>query len=223
MVWVPELIVLPHKVYNTTYFVPLPRFSDKITKQVASSLRARAVFSKGFINTPKSCLLSNSQHELFGDLFYHRLLSPTPPLPVDSRLLCPPLSAQDKPNAIEYCSQHPLRISTILLTLHNQIPPRFPVPPPSRSDMDIEKSSAQGANPQPIPKEQVTETQHGVQLDEKKLKKFYIGSIDQGTTSTRFIIFDGTGQPVAQHQIEFTQMYPQSGSVLSSHVLASGS
>jgi glycerol kinase len=43
------------------------------------------------------------------------------------------------------------------------------------------------------------------------MKQFYIGSIDQGTTSTRFIIFDGTGQPVAQHQIEFTQIYPHSG------------
>jgi glycerol kinase len=49
------------------------------------------------------------------------------------------------------------------------------------------------------------------QLDETKLKHFFIGSIDQGTTSTRFIIFDGTGKPVAQHQIEFTQIYPHSG------------
>jgi glycerol kinase len=48
-------------------------------------------------------------------------------------------------------------------------------------------------------------------LDEKKLKKHFIGSIDAGTTSSRFIIFDGTGNPVAQHQIEFTQQYPQSG------------
>ena len=83
--------------------------------------------------------------------------------------------------------------------------------------MAIEKSSAGGADPQPIPKEQIVDTSPGTQLDEKKLKKFYLGSIDQGTTSTRFIIFDGTGQPVAQHQIEFTQMYPQSGSVMSSY------
>lgn len=49
--------------------------------------------------------------------------------------------------------------------------------------------------------------------DEKKLKQWFIGSIDQGTTSTRFLIFDGTGSPVASHQMEFKQMYPHSGSV----------
>ncbi|KAI9664705.1 MAG: Glycerol kinase [Bathelium mastoideum] len=47
--------------------------------------------------------------------------------------------------------------------------------------------------------------------NEATLQKWFIGAIDQGTTSTRFLIFDGTGIPVAQHQIEFTQMYPQSG------------
>ncbi|KAK7567262.1 FGGY family of carbohydrate kinase [Phyllosticta paracitricarpa] len=46
---------------------------------------------------------------------------------------------------------------------------------------------------------------------EKRMEKFFIGSIDQGTTSSRFIIFDGTGTPVASHQIEFDQKYPESG------------
>ena len=81
----------------------------------------------------------------------------------------------------------------------------------SRGSMAIEKPPVKGADPQPVPKEQVTDTSGGTQLDEGKLKKFYIGSIDQGTTSTRFIIFDGVGEPVAQHQIEFTQMYPHPG------------
>jgi glycerol kinase len=81
----------------------------------------------------------------------------------------------------------------------------------------MEKLSAQEKNPQPIPKEHMTDGQDESQLDEEKLKQFYIGSIDQGTTSTRFIIFDGLGEPVAQHQIEFTQKYPQSGSVPPSH------
>ena len=49
--------------------------------------------------------------------------------------------------------------------------------------------------------------------DQKKLKGWFIGSIDQGTTSTRFLIFDGTGSPIASHQMEFKQMYPHSGSV----------
>lgn len=51
-------------------------------------------------------------------------------------------------------------------------------------------------------------------LDEAKLKKIFIGSVDQGTTSTRFLIFDGTGTPVASHQIEFKQMYPRPGCVI---------
>ncbi|KAF2765545.1 glycerol kinase [Teratosphaeria nubilosa] len=46
---------------------------------------------------------------------------------------------------------------------------------------------------------------------ENVLAQFFIGSIDQGTTSTRFIIFDGTGQPVVSHQHEFRQHYPESG------------
>lgn len=49
--------------------------------------------------------------------------------------------------------------------------------------------------------------------DRKKLKQWFIGSIDQGTTSTRFLIFDGTGIPIASHQMEFKQMYPHSGLV----------
>ena len=47
--------------------------------------------------------------------------------------------------------------------------------------------------------------------DEAASRKGFIGAIDQGTTSTRFLIFDATGNPVASHQIEFTQMYPHSG------------
>lgn len=36
----------------------------------------------------------------------------------------------------------------------------------------------------------------------------YIGAIDQGTTSSRFLIFNKDGDPVASHQIEFKQYYP---------------
>ena len=39
----------------------------------------------------------------------------------------------------------------------------------------------------------------------------YIGAIDQGTTSTRFILFDADGVPVASHQLEHHQIYPQPG------------
>lgn len=39
----------------------------------------------------------------------------------------------------------------------------------------------------------------------------YIGALDQGTTSTRFILFDESGTPRASHQIEHQQLYPQPG------------
>ena len=39
----------------------------------------------------------------------------------------------------------------------------------------------------------------------------FIGAIDQGTTSTRFLIFDRAGQVVASAQKEHQQIYPQAG------------
>ncbi|CAN8097962.1 unnamed protein product [Discula destructiva] len=42
-------------------------------------------------------------------------------------------------------------------------------------------------------------------------QKWFVGSIDQGTTSSRFLIFNAEGEPVANHQIEFDNLYPDSG------------
>ncbi|MGQ9803948.1 MAG: glycerol kinase GlpK [Anaerolineae bacterium] len=39
----------------------------------------------------------------------------------------------------------------------------------------------------------------------------YVAAVDQGTTSTRFIIFDHAGQVVSLHQLEHQQIYPQPG------------
>ncbi len=39
----------------------------------------------------------------------------------------------------------------------------------------------------------------------------FIGAIDQGTTSTRFLVFDRSGQIVASSQKEHRQIYPQPG------------
>ena len=39
----------------------------------------------------------------------------------------------------------------------------------------------------------------------------YIGSLDQGTSSTRFIIFDHVGRIVGQHQLEHRQILPSPG------------
>ena len=43
---------------------------------------------------------------------------------------------------------------------------------------------------------------------------WFVGSIDQGTTSSRFIIFNGEGEPVASHQIEIESHYPEPGYLL---------
>ncbi|MGM0641319.1 MAG: glycerol kinase GlpK [Thermotogota bacterium] len=41
--------------------------------------------------------------------------------------------------------------------------------------------------------------------------KKYIGSIDQGTTSSRFIIFDNNANIISKDQLEHEQIYPKSG------------
>ncbi len=39
----------------------------------------------------------------------------------------------------------------------------------------------------------------------------FVGAVDQGTTSTRFMIFDHSGNEVARHQLEHQQILPRSG------------
>ncbi|NDU77892.1 glycerol kinase GlpK, partial [Actinomadura sp. DSM 109109] len=39
----------------------------------------------------------------------------------------------------------------------------------------------------------------------------FVGALDQGTTSTRFMIFDYGGNEVARHQLEHEQILPQAG------------
>ncbi|MFM6850958.1 MAG: FGGY family carbohydrate kinase, partial [Terrabacter sp.] len=39
----------------------------------------------------------------------------------------------------------------------------------------------------------------------------YVGAIDQGTTSTRFMVFDHGGNEIARHQLEHEQIMPQAG------------
>lgn len=39
----------------------------------------------------------------------------------------------------------------------------------------------------------------------------YVGALDQGTTSTRFILFTKAGQIAAVHQLEHQQIFPQAG------------
>ncbi|MGN6575542.1 MAG: FGGY family carbohydrate kinase, partial [Nocardioides sp.] len=39
----------------------------------------------------------------------------------------------------------------------------------------------------------------------------YVGALDQGTTSTRFMVFDHAGTVVARHQLEHEQVLPRPG------------
>ena len=39
----------------------------------------------------------------------------------------------------------------------------------------------------------------------------YVGAVDQGTTSTRFMIFNHSGGVVGVHQLEHEQIYPKAG------------
>src|SRR5262249_17297115 len=39
----------------------------------------------------------------------------------------------------------------------------------------------------------------------------YVGALDQGTTSTRFMIFDRGGNEIARHQLEHEQIMPKPG------------
>ncbi|HTC69527.1 MAG TPA: FGGY family carbohydrate kinase, partial [Acidothermaceae bacterium] len=39
----------------------------------------------------------------------------------------------------------------------------------------------------------------------------FVGAVDQGTTSTRFMIFDHGGNVIGLHQLEHEQILPQAG------------
>ena len=39
----------------------------------------------------------------------------------------------------------------------------------------------------------------------------YVAAVDQGTTSTRFMVFDHDGREVGRHQLEHEQIMPRSG------------
>lgn len=39
----------------------------------------------------------------------------------------------------------------------------------------------------------------------------YVGAVDQGTTSTRFMVFDHAGREITRHQLEHTQLLPRPG------------
>ncbi|KAJ2898943.1 glycerol kinase [Zalerion maritima] len=73
---------------------------------------------------------------------------------------------------------------------------------------DSERPHVSGSSTPP-PEEQLPKGVH--ETEEELREHWYVGSIDQGTTSSRFLIFNGEGDPVASHQIEFENLYPESG------------
>src|SRR5829696_1094084 len=64
-------------------------------------------------------------------------------------------------------------------------------------------------NPEPSeprePPEPSEPSQRGLEM------KRYVGAVDQGTTSTRFMVFDRNGQEIARHQVEHDQILPKPG------------
>lgn len=56
-----------------------------------------------------------------------------------------------------------------------------------------------------------SEEEEEEQEEMSKQEEVFVGSIDQGTTSTRFIIYDRFAKPVGSYQVEFTQFYPEAG------------
>src|SRR5260370_16049137 len=52
---------------------------------------------------------------------------------------------------------------------------------------------------------------HGETGHQGGLVADFVGAVDQGTTSTRFMIFDHSGAEVARHQLEHTQVLPRAG------------
>ncbi len=51
---------------------------------------------------------------------------------------------------------------------------------------------------------------HPTRLERAHMAEF-VGAVDQGTTSTRFMIFDHGGNEVGRHQLEHEQILPQAG------------
>ncbi|KAL1877324.1 hypothetical protein VTK73DRAFT_8777 [Phialemonium thermophilum] len=88
-------------------------------------------------------------------------------------------------------------------------------PVPADTDGERKPASA-GSDQDPLAKDALVEHEEHLprgimETEEEREHHWFVGSIDQGTTSTRFIVFDGRGNPVVSHQIEFENMYPEPG------------
>ncbi|KAK4190841.1 putative glycerol kinase [Podospora australis] len=84
-----------------------------------------------------------------------------------------------------------------------------PFLPDDISDFSDSSSDSSTGNQHPHHEEHLP--QGIIETEEELERHWFVGSIDQGTTSSRFLIFNGEGDPVASHQIEFENLYPRSG------------
>lgn len=84
-------------------------------------------------------------------------------------------------------------------------------PPHDLDDIDVNQNQAEVV----VAPEETDDGNRALLQDEDRhgddLKERFIGTIDQGTTSTRFIIFDCTGVPIAKYQTEFRQIHEHPG------------
>lgn len=85
----------------------------------------------------------------------------------------------------------------------------------SEPAQDLEVEDAQHVHQVEVRPDQTDDGDRSLIQDEDRrnddLKERFIGTIDQGTTSTRFIIFDCTGVPIAKYQTEFRQIHEHPG------------
>jgi glycerol kinase len=90
-----------------------------------------------------------------------------------------------------------------------------PVPTPDALKLSAPETNTQHVEHVSLPAVEVEHHEHlpmGIsETEEEKKSHWFIGSIDCGTTSSRFLIFNGEGTPIASHQIEFDNIYPESG------------
>lgn len=84
----------------------------------------------------------------------------------------------------------------------------------SELDAEIEAQEEQQAQVEIHARQSIDGNRSLLQDEDRRnddLKDRFIGAIDQGTTSTRFIIFDCTGNPIAKYQAEYRQLHEFSG------------
>lgn len=83
--------------------------------------------------------------------------------------------------------------------------------------MNIRLSSAMNGVPDPSNQPsndaaEVANLPEGIAETEASHREhWFVGSVDQGTTSSRFLIFNSHGEVCAGHQLEFDNLYPKSG------------